>query len=93
MEIKSEQSGDKRIFFIEADGKRPGQMYTSMRDPAHMIIEHTEVSDVLKGKGAGKQLVAAGVDYARKNHLKIIPLCPFARKVFEKVTEYQDVLA
>jgi uncharacterized protein len=93
MEIKSEKSGDKEIFYIELEGKRLAQMYTSMRDSSNMIIEHTEVSDALKGKGAGKQLVSAGVDYARKNNLKIIPLCPFARKVFEKVKEYQDVLA
>ena len=57
-----------------------------------IIISHTEVSDVLKGKNAGKQLVAAAVDYARKNKIKIVPLCPFARSVFDKVKEYSDVL-
>jgi len=57
-----------------------------------MIISHTDVSDVLRGKNAGKQLVAAGVDYARKNNIKIIPLCPFARSVFDRVKEYADVL-
>lgn len=57
-----------------------------------IIIDHTEVSEALKGKGAGKQLVTAAVEYARQNGIKIIPLCPFARSVFEKVREYHDVL-
>ena len=57
-----------------------------------LIIDHTEVSDVLRGKNVGKQLVAAAVDYARKNNIKILPLCPFAKSVFERVKEYSDVL-
>lgn len=57
-----------------------------------MIIDHTEVSDALRGTGAGKLMVAAAVDHARKNSLKIMPLCPFAKSVFEKTTQYHDVL-
>jgi predicted GNAT family acetyltransferase len=37
-------------------------------------------------------LVSAAVDYVRKNNIKIIPLCPFAKSVFDKVKEFQDVL-
>lgn len=57
-----------------------------------IIIDHTEVSDVLRGKSAGKQLVAAAVQHARDHGLKILPLCPFAKSVFDKVPEYGDVL-
>lgn len=35
--------------------------------PFRIIINHTEISVVLKGKGAGKQLVRAGVEYAREH--------------------------
>ena len=41
----------------------------------------------------GKDLVKAGVDFARQNNLKIIPLCPFAKAEFEKHADYTDVLA
>lgn len=30
--------------------------------------------------------------YARENNLKIIPLCPFAKSVFDKTQEIQDLL-
>lgn len=58
-----------------------------------MIIEHTEVSDELRGQNAGYQLVHAAVDYARANNIKIIPLCPFANSVFKKKPEFADVLS
>jgi uncharacterized protein len=92
MEIKSEQSGSKGSFFIEEDGKRLAEMTFSKAGENRIIIDHTEVGDSLRGKGAGKQLVSAAVNYARKNNIKIIPLCPFAKSVFDKVKEFQDVL-
>ncbi len=92
MDIKFEQSENKGAFFIEENGKRLAEMTFSKAGDTRIIIDHTEVSDALKGKGAGKQLVSAAVDYARKNNIKIIPLCPFAKSVFNKVKEFQDVL-
>jgi predicted GNAT family acetyltransferase len=50
------------------------------------------VDDVLRGKSAGKQLVAKAVEFARARGIKIVPLCPFAKSVFDKVPEYRDVL-
>ncbi|MBL7851816.1 MAG: N-acetyltransferase [Cyclobacteriaceae bacterium] len=91
MEIKQSESGNKGVFFIEVDGQREGEMTYSIAGTGRIIIDHTEVSDKLRGKNAGKQLVAAAVEHARKNKLKILPLCPFARAVFERTREYDDV--
>ena len=57
-----------------------------------IIIDHTEVSDRLRGKGAGLQLVTAAVDYARENKIKILPLCTFAKSVFDRTPTFHDVL-
>ncbi len=57
-----------------------------------IIIDHTYVSEVLKGQGVGKQLVKKVIEYARQENKKIIPLCPFAKKVMTKSNEYNDVL-
>lgn len=59
----------------------------------HLSILHTEVSPSLHGQGIGQQLVAYAVDYARKHQLKIIPICPYAKKQFEKNPQYHDVVA
>ena len=57
------------------------------------IIDHTEVNPAFNGRGVGKKMVLAAVEYARKNDLKIIPLCPFAKSVFDKTEEIRDVLS
>ena len=44
------------------------------------------------GTGAGKKMVEAAVLYAREKGISIIPLCVFARSVFDKTPEYKDVL-
>jgi predicted GNAT family acetyltransferase len=92
LEIKFQQTGAKGSFYVEEDNKRLAEMTFSRAGDSILIIDHTEVSDVLRGKNVGKQLVAAAVDYARKNNIKILPLCPFAKSVFERVKEYGDVL-
>ncbi|NOT74349.1 MAG: N-acetyltransferase [Cyclobacteriaceae bacterium] len=92
MEIKLEQSETRGAFYIEQEGKRVAFMEFSKAGNDRIIISHTQVDNVLRGKNAGKQLVAAAVEHARKNNIKIVPLCPFARSVFDKVKEYSDVL-
>ena len=92
MQIQLEQTDTKGTFFIEENGKRLAEMVFSKAGNNSIIIEHTEVSDALRGTGAGKKLVLEGVDYARKNHLTIVPLCPFAKSVFDRTPELQDVL-
>lgn len=53
-------------------------------------INHTEVSEEFGGKGLGKELVKAAVEFAKKNDLKVIPHCPYAKKMIEKTPEFQD---
>ena len=91
MNIQLEESATKGSFFVSENNKRLAEM-TFSKSAGRIIIDHTKVSDVLRGKNVGKQLVATAVEYARKNNIKIIPLCPFAKSVFNKVAEFQDVL-
>ena len=91
MEIKHELNGSNGSFYIEEDGKRLAEMVYTQAGEKRMIISHTEVSDALRGKGAGNQLVKAAADHARKNGMKIFPLCPFTRSAFEKTQLYNDI--
>lgn len=43
--------------------------------------------------GAGRELVKAAVEWARTEDKRLLPLCPFARSVFDRTPEYRDVLA
>ncbi len=92
MEIKFEEGATKGSFFYEEEGQRLAEMTFSRAGDKLLIIDHTEVSEKLKGKSVGKQLVTASVAYARSKGIKILPLCPFAKSVFDKTPEFKDVL-
>jgi predicted GNAT family acetyltransferase len=92
MEVKNNNDGKRGVFYIEDAGKEIGIMHYIMTNPAKMVIDHTEVDEAYEGKGLGRQLVKAGVVYARENHIKILPLCPFAKKIFEITPDFADVL-
>ena len=92
MPIQHKKVGNKGLFFIAQDENILAEMTYTMPSADKMIIDHTEVSDELKGQGVGYQLVHTAVEYARTHHLKIIPLCPFANSVFKKKPEFADVL-
>ena len=44
-----------------------------------------------KGHAIGNALVQKVVDFAVADNRKIIPLCPFAKKVFDRTPEYEAV--
>ena len=37
-------------------------------------------------------MVTKAVEFAREKGIKILPLCPFAKSVFDKTPEFRDVL-
>lgn len=92
MKIKHETNGKEGAFYYEVSGKRLAEMVYTMAGDKLMIIDHTEVDDVLQGQGIGKELLEALVNYVRKEKIKVVPLCPFANATFHKVREWQDVL-
>jgi len=93
MKIERINDGNKGFFRALDDKTQAGLMTYSWAGNDKFIIDHTEVDQAYGGKGIGKQMVMAAVEFARENNLKIIPLCPFAKSVFDKVAEIQDVRA
>lgn len=63
-----------------------------MRVRGKFIIDHTEAEPVFAGKGVGKQLVSAAVDFARTNGLNVMSLCPFANRLFQRSPEWRHLL-
>jgi predicted GNAT family acetyltransferase len=91
MEIQNKNDGKRGAFYIEEGGKEIALMHYIFSGHGKMIIDHTEVKDDYAGKGLGLQLVQAGVAFARENQLKILPLCPFAKKMFDITPAFADV--
>lgn len=90
-EIKHTEGEKKGIFNLFYAAKPAGELVYTWAGEDKFIIEHTLVEEAFGGKGLGKKLVDAAVEFARENGKKIIPLCPFAKKVMEK-EGYEDVV-
>ncbi len=92
MDIQHKDDGKAGVFYIEQDSSTIAEMAYTWKDQSTIIITHTEVDESLEGKGIGKQLVEKGVEFARKRNIKVIPQCPFAKKVIDRTPKFQDVL-
>jgi uncharacterized protein len=92
MEVEQKDNGIKGAFYIALEGVIVAEMTYVWVGKEKIIIDHTEVDEILKGKGAGKQMINKAVAFARDNSLKIIPLCPFAKSVFDKEIAFRDVI-
>lgn len=91
MNIQHTEKDTKGAFFVLEEGIKVAEMTYTKNSTYRIIIDHTEVIESQKGRGLGKALILFSVEYARKKHLKILPLCPFARRVFQKNKEFHDV--
>ncbi|HEY9169490.1 MAG TPA: GNAT family N-acetyltransferase [Lutibacter sp.] len=92
MEIKLTEDQTKGFAIANEDHKIAGKMTYSIPAADFIIIDHTEVDPLFKGKAVGKQLLYKIVEMAREKNIKILPLCPFANAMFQKLTDIQDVL-
>lgn len=55
-----------------------------------MTITHTQ--SYAEGRGIGKLLVDAAVNYAKENNLRIHPICSFAHHLISKNSEYSKLM-
>lgn len=89
--IKREDNGKKGRFIIYENGEEAGEMTYTWAGENKFIIDHTGVEQRFGGKGYGKQLVMEAVKLAREKEVKILPLCPYAKKVFDSDDSLNDL--
>ncbi|MHA7968257.1 GNAT family N-acetyltransferase [Rhizobium sp. CAU 1783] len=74
------------------DIEEPAVITYSRASPTLIIVDHTEVPDSMRGKGAGVALAEFVVEDARRGGWKIIPLCPFFRAQVDRHADWRDVI-
>lgn len=92
VDIEHEDDGKQGRFVLRVDGAEAGEMTYHWVGDERFIIDHTGVDEAYGGKGYARQLVNAGVDYARTAKKKITPHCPYAKRVLESDATYGDIL-
>ncbi|MGV8094652.1 MAG: GNAT family N-acetyltransferase [Mangrovibacterium sp.] len=89
--IEREDTGQKGRFVIYEDDEMAGEMTYVWAGNRKFIINHTRVDEKFGRRGLGKQLVMKAVEFAREDDIKILPLCPFAKRIFDRDETIQDV--
>lgn len=56
-----------------------------------LIIDNTTVSPDFRHNHVGLSLVRNVADFARSQHRHVITLCPFARAMFNRFSEFDDI--
>ena len=92
IEIKQIKDGTKGRFAAMDNDKQAGAIFYTTAGESKIILDHTEVDDAYRGQSIGKKIVMYIVEFARENNIKIIPLCPYAKSVFDKTESIRDVL-
>lgn len=60
--------------------------------PGVIVITHVIVPEELRGRGEATRLAVEVVQHARREGLKVRPLCPFMAAYFKRHKEAEDVL-
>ena len=81
----------KRRSVAYANGKQVGECEFRVTDIA-WVITHTGVRSAYGGQGIAGQLVEKVIEEARARQVKIIPRCPYAKKLMTGNVAYKDVL-
>ncbi len=81
---------DAGRFEVKLDGETAFAEYRLGKD--RITFPHTVVPDAFEGRGIGGALVKAGLDYARAEKLKVLPLCSFFAGYIARHPEHQDLL-
>ncbi|MBJ7429157.1 MAG: N-acetyltransferase [Bacteroidia bacterium] len=92
MQVENEYNDKKGEFYILENDKKIAMLEYVFAGPSKFIIDHTEVAVNQEGKGLGKILVNAAVGFAKENNYKVLPLCPYAKSVFDKTPLYNEIL-
>lgn len=62
-------------------------------ESGRMVLTHTFVPPVLRGRGLAEKLVRSALADARARGLKVVPACSYVALFIKRHAEYRDLLA
>lgn len=62
------------------------------KDGGVLYIDYVEAPEVLRGTGAAGKIMKEIMDAARKDGLKVVPVCGYAATWIQRHGEYADIL-
>lgn len=93
MQLNIQHYQNQKEFAAEINGKKAVLQYEILNSGKVLDYYHTFVPPELRGQKIGEQIVKFALDYARDNHLKVIPSCPFVQHFIDRHSDYQNLVA
>ena len=81
-EIRVEHDKAGSRFFVKLEGYEACLMYRLTGK--ELDLYHTYVPEVFRGRGMAEKLCQAAFEYAKANHLTVIPSCPYISDAYLK---------
>ena len=76
-------------FDVWIDGYRSKLDY--IQDGKNFVITHVGVYPELRGQGIAGKIVEAGLQYAKQNSLRVIPMCSYAAAYIRRNPQYLEL--
>jgi hypothetical protein len=94
MEVNVEQiqithNPDEKRFETVIDGKLSKLDY--IQDGKNFVITHVGVHPELRGQGVAGKIVEVGLEYAKANTLRVVPMCSYAAAYIRRHPEYAEL--
>ncbi|MBS7344096.1 MAG: N-acetyltransferase [Caryophanon sp.] len=83
---------DEKAIEYTQDGRMLGEITWFLRDQT-MVMDHTYVSNELRGQGIAKKLLDEAASYAREHNYKMQAVCSYVVTAFDRYDDYEDIKA
>jgi len=85
--ISPERDGFEAVL----DGQKIGEITFVRVGADKLIIDYTAVAPAFRRRHIGLTLVRNVANMARAQHRHVVTLCPFARAMFNRFSEFDDI--
>lgn len=85
-----EHDRQRHRFTLQVDGDQAELDY--LLQDGRLVVTHTSVPAAIGGRGLAARLLAAALEHARAQGLKVVPACSYAAVFVQQHPEYADLL-
>ena len=81
---------DENCFEVRIDGYLSKLDY--IQDGRNFVITHVGVYPEFRGQGVAGKVTQAGLEYAKANALRVVPMCSYAAAYIRRNPQYAELM-
>ena len=91
MDVTVTDAPDQHRYEARTDGQLAG--FAAYQKAGNLVVfTHTEVDPAYEGHGVGSAIARGALDDVRRQHLPVLPLCPFIKGWIDRHRDYADLV-